>query len=77
MSLSTTIVRHVAAEKDVAPSDLRPLYEVIDPEALDLLFDPLMDGTVRANGRVIFEYSGCQVVVTETGAVQATLLGDH
>ncbi|GKZ14087.1 hypothetical protein HAL_19680 [Haladaptatus sp. T7] len=72
--MSTTIVRHVAAEKKVNPSDLRPLYEVIDPEALDLLFDPLTDGTLRASGRVIFEYSGCQVVVTGTGDVQATLL---
>lgn len=74
VSLSTAIVRHVAAEKDMAPTDLKPLYEVIDSDALELLFDPAMDGMSRTSGRVVFEYSGCQVIVTGTGDIQTTLL---
>ncbi|KZN26519.1 hypothetical protein A4G99_21000 [Haladaptatus sp. R4] len=75
-SLPVAIVREVAAEKEVETSSLPPIYETINPDALEELFDSPLDGTSQTTGRIVFEYSGCRVVVTSTGAVQATLLDD-
>lgn len=44
-SLAAAIITHIAAQKDVEPTTLDPLYEVIDPEALENLFAPQLDGT--------------------------------
>jgi hypothetical protein len=66
--LSRAVVEAVAARDGIDPVDVEtPLYEVVDPDALDALFDG------RA-GEVTFEYSGYRVTVTESGEV--TLLGD-
>lgn len=68
--LSTTIVLAVADALDTDPIDLSPpLYELIDPDALDALFESAGDGsdtyftisewgctvTVFANGRVLVD----------------------
>jgi hypothetical protein len=64
--ISTTIVEAVAARRDVQPTHLSdPLYRVIDPDALDSLFngDSKMDGVVK------FSYCGYDVTVTADGDV--------
>lgn len=48
---------------------LEPLYEVVDPDALDQLFQPKADGTPRPGGELTFTYSGCEVIVRADGDV--------
>jgi hypothetical protein len=54
---SEAVVSVVAAHKGVDEMALPPLYEVLDPDALDALFATRGDG----NGSVTFDYAGCTV----------------
>lgn len=54
-SLTLAVVEAVAAASNTPPENLPPLYSVIDTEALERLFTPKRDGTVRP-GCVRFEY---------------------
>lgn len=72
--LSVRIVDVVAEREGVDPTEIEPpayepLYEVVDPEALETLFAPREDGTPRGSGRVTFEYCGYQIVVSGDGSV--------
>lgn len=42
---------------------LQPLYESIDPDALDALFRTTSSGIVRSEGTITFSYDGCEVTV--------------
>lgn len=64
-SPSSAVVEAVADEMDAAPTDLRPLYEVVDTEALDALFHD----QATTEGTVSFDYCGYEVTVTATGDV--------
>lgn len=67
-SLSTKVVTEVAAAKDVSPMELRPpLYEAIDPSALDALFDDRNGASCV--GQVAFRYNGFDVTVESSGEV--------
>lgn len=68
-SLSLAVVEAVATREGVPVSDLPPLAEVVDPDALDGLFAPSLGGTTRLGGRVTFEYCGYHVVVNASGDV--------
>lgn len=69
-TVSTAVVEAVAAEAGVDPRDLTPqLYDVVDPDALDTLFESVAEETSRANGSVVFPYAGYQVTVAADGAV--------
>lgn len=60
---SVDVIEAVAAREGVSPTELpAPLYESIDPDALDSLFHV---GT----GRVTFEYLAYEVTVTSDGDV--------
>ena len=62
-NVSNAVVERVAKAEDVDPRELNvPLYEVIDPDALDALFAPTGDGP-RPVGKVTFEFCGHTVVV--------------
>jgi hypothetical protein len=51
---------------DTEPAELpEPLYEAIDPDALDALFE----GHNSSNGVVTFSYCGYDVTVTVNGHV--------
>lgn len=67
-SPSATIVEEVAAREGVDPVDLDvPLYDAIDPEALD---EAVRSASDRGSGlRIEFVYHGYDVVVESTGAV--------
>ena len=55
-SISTTVIEAVSEAADVDPIDIgTPLYDCIDPDALDALFGNRHDGTPRSGGRVVFE----------------------
>jgi len=62
---STAIVQAVNTSADRPVADLPPLYEVVDPDALDALFAD--DG---AFGVVTFEYAGHDVTVRADGTVE-------
>lgn len=59
---STVIVRSVASLTDTSPLDLNPLYNVIDPNHLDKLFQNHDESTVQAE--ITFTYNGCEVTIT-------------
>lgn len=70
--LSVTIVRAVAEQEGVDPTEIRPpeyeaLYDVCNPEALERLFSDDTGGT--ADGRVTFPFCGYEVRVTSNGTV--------
>lgn len=60
---SESVIKAVAEAEGCDPLDSPPLYEVLDPDALDALF--------RGCGscRVGFEYAGYEVVVRSNGRV--------
>ncbi|WP_436935589.1 HalOD1 output domain-containing protein [Halovenus marina] len=62
-SVSTAVVCAVSAVEGVDQRSLRPLADVLDPDALDALFDSRGDGTSRTGGRLPFIYSKCCVTV--------------
>lgn len=61
--ISLAVVRAVSTVVDRDASDLRPLTEILDTDALDALFSPQIDGMIRTGGEVSFVYSGCRVSV--------------
>lgn len=70
---SEKVVKAIAAAESIDATDIRePLFEVINPEALNSLF---VDSECDA-GRVAFDYRGYRVVVTHTGTIEldATLV---
>jgi hypothetical protein len=65
---SETVVATVGEATGRSPESLRPLFDVIDPDALDRLFrrdDRRIDGAV--NGVLSFSYEGCEVRVHADG----------
>lgn len=59
MSPSHEIVDAVSSAEGVGPTDLPPLFEAIDPEALDALFRS------DADVEVTFDYQGYEVTVRD------------
>ena len=74
--VSEQLVRAVAAREGVAPFELEaPLYDTIDPDALDRLFrsfrsDPPTDA------EVVFRYHGSLVTITVGDALELRLEDD-
>ncbi|WP_231185408.1 HalOD1 output domain-containing protein [Haladaptatus sp. DYF46] len=69
-SLSTTVTVAVADVAGVEPADIpEQLYDVIDPEALDKLFNSRDDGTPRRGGRLSFSLYGHHVTVRGDGMI--------
>ena len=62
-TVSTAVVRAVSAVEGRDPRSLRPLSDVLDPEALDSLFEPQHDGRPRTGGHLSFIYSNCVVTI--------------
>jgi hypothetical protein len=76
-SVSTAVVRAVSALEGREPCSLRPLADVVDPTALDALFDPQCDGTPRTGGRLSFVYSNCYISIDNGEYLTFQLLGDR
>lgn len=64
-STAEVVITAVAAVSDDPVMTLPPLYECLDPDALDSLFPES-----TRNGNVTFTYNGFLVVVTATETVQ-------
>lgn len=65
---SVSIVRAASCATGLDTEELPPLYEAVDPDALDALFRRTSDGTVRTDGVLRFSYAGLEVCV-DGGAV--------
>jgi len=64
-NVTNEVIKTVAEVKDVDPLEVTPpLYEVVDPDALESLF-----ANDRTLGKVIFNYSGCEVSVFSDGYI--------
>lgn len=60
------VISTVATRSDTDPAELDPLWNVVNPDALDALFQP------GAVGQVAFTYSGYEVVVHSDGDIGVT-----
>lgn len=60
---SEAVVRAVASFTGTPVLDLEPLYEAVDPEHLDALFDDSGTGRGARERTITFEYEGCTVAV--------------
>ena len=69
-TVSETVIAAVADAKGVSPLDLDPLYDSIDPDALDQLFDHAGGGSSIT--RLSFEMADCEVHVRANGEVTVT-----
>lgn len=65
-SVPAGVVETVAAATDRDPVDLPPLYESVDPDALDACVASMASGTVT------FSYAGYAVTVDDEGSVDLT-----
>lgn len=63
---STCVVETVAETLETAPEEVGPLYEAVDPDALDLLFE---SPRRFSGGRITFRFEGCDVAVDAGGWV--------
>ncbi|WP_083252679.1 HalOD1 output domain-containing protein [Haladaptatus sp. W1] len=62
-SISFLILEAVTAREEINPGDCPPLYDVIDPDALDNLFATTQAGNER-HGKVTFQYCGYHITVS-------------
>lgn len=61
--LSTAVIRSVSAVEGREPLDLPPLTNVIDADALDVLFATDATGKPKSGGRLSFIYSESRVTI--------------
>ena len=66
---STAVVETVAIAADREPTGLEPLYETIDPDALDTLIRSMGTNSTDGDATVTFTLDGYQVTVQRDGSV--------
>lgn len=62
------VVQALATAAGASPLELDPLYNTLDPEALDTLFSPSPSGG-RSGEYIVFEYEGYEVTFFSEGRV--------
>ena len=67
--LSSAIIAAVATVTDTEPTELEPLYDCVDPDALDALFRPLSEDRPRSHGRLSFSLDEYEVTVQGHGEI--------
>lgn len=66
--LSIAVIEVLAEARGITPVEMdEPLYDVVDPDALDQLFTDQTDGAV--GGRVVFELGEHEVTVHADGDI--------
>ena len=74
----SAIVSGVAACTGRGVTDLPPLYDVVDPEALtQVLSSPLGSRRHPNDEQIVFTYSGCEVMVDGDDELTVRLLEDQ
>lgn len=66
-SATRTVVEAVAEATGDDPTAMRPLYDVVDTDALDAVFEPTDGARATQTGRVSFRFNGCDVTVHADG----------
>lgn len=67
-SASRSVIEAVAAATGADPTTMPPLYDAIDPDALDSALDSLSRGTRQSReGSISFRFNGCCVTVHADG----------
>lgn len=74
-SLSRAVIEAVADAEDTDPIELPPLYDAIDPDALDSVFFGTKGDAV--DGRITFTYHGYEVQVDSDQAVALEAVDDR
>jgi len=65
--VSRVVVKAVAEARGISPVDIRqPLYEAVDPDALDRIFTGATD---QFDGQLSFTFNGCEITVTADQSV--------
>ncbi|WP_246310449.1 HalOD1 output domain-containing protein [Halorarum halophilum] len=59
----------MSATEHCSPESLPPLYETLDPDALDNLIESWEKNTARQSGQVSFEYSNSLVTVDDHDSI--------
>lgn len=68
--LATTVVHAIADVTGIDPTEAEGrLYDHVEPDALNRLFEPKSDGTPRLQGHLAFAVRGHQVSVYNTGRI--------
>ena len=70
-TLTETIVIAVSDATGVDPLDLDPLYDSVDPDALDRAFEAAEAGEAATTDRLTFAYAGGEVTVRAARSVVA------
>ncbi|APX95235.1 HalOD1 output domain-containing protein [Natronorubrum daqingense] len=73
-SVSIAVVTAVADRREVPVTELPPLYEWIDPDSLDALFEPTRRHGSRS-GSLEFDYDGHDIVVEVENGLEITIDG--
>ena len=72
-----TVVAALADARGVTVRDIEtPLYDIVDTDALERIFEPSERGRMRVGGRVVFTVEGHEIVVHATGRVVVTPIVD-
>ncbi|WP_458207676.1 HalOD1 output domain-containing protein [Haladaptatus sp. NG-SE-30] len=67
--VSTRIIRGVEELVGTSNNNDTWLYDSIDPDALDSIFDHKHDGTPRNDGKVVFVAHGCEIHAHASGEI--------
>lgn len=70
--LSERIVNEVATCDGVDPVELPPLFDAVDPDALEALFAPTANGEKR-RGKIWFSYADYDVTIEYDGEPVVTI----
>ncbi|QLH77747.1 hypothetical protein HZS55_10735 [Halosimplex rubrum] len=71
------VVRAVAAETDLDPLDMEPVFDALDTDTLARVVDRRREvGSTAADSPVRFRYESCDVTVRADGDVTASLRPD-
>ncbi len=68
-SLTSTIVSTVADLSETDPTDVERIYDRIDPESLETLFEPTGTTGSRNTGQVTFQLDAYTITVHATGDI--------
>jgi hypothetical protein len=68
-SLSTTFIHAIESVVGVQSTDLPPLYDVVDPDALDQLFESEDEKEQRTAGRLTVHYAGFLATIHADGEI--------
>lgn len=72
-SVSYTLLCAVADVEGCCPTDLPPLHDTLDVEALDALFSAETVGSSQCEGSLMFDYSDCSVTIWSDRSVTVSV----